>query len=160
MIGCWAAHLNSICVLSFYFLIVISLLLTEFGVCLLITMWPHCLGLNLDATAMVKSLQRNYGLSGQEQFTAAMDYAQTKFQCCAINNNINYDLSLWRLQKLGQSDWTVPLTCCHLNNRSKYQSYLDPQPINSTQCQSLQREVYAMGRHLDVSLFDFNLREK
>lgn len=116
-------------------------------------MWPHCLGLNLDSTAMVKSLQRNYGISGQEQFTAAMDYAQTKFECCAINNNINYDLSLWRLQKLGQPDWTVPLTCCHLNNRNRYQSYLDPHPRNLTQCQSLQREVYAFGRHLDVSFF-------
>lgn len=39
--------------------------------------WPQCMGLGLDSEALVKTLQRNYGVSGQDQFTAAVDLAQT-----------------------------------------------------------------------------------
>lgn len=40
--------------------------------------WPNCLGLEVDPEILTKSLQRNYGNAGQEQFTAAIDLAQTK----------------------------------------------------------------------------------
>lgn len=50
-----------------YFLIVLILLVVEFGMCLIITMWPQCLGLNLDETIMVKALQGSYGVPGKEQ---------------------------------------------------------------------------------------------
>lgn len=43
------------------------LLLIEFSVCLMITLWPQCLGLNLDASVMVKVLQAGYGVPGKEQ---------------------------------------------------------------------------------------------
>lgn len=50
-----------------YFLVVLILLIAEFGICLTITMWPQCLGLNLDETVMVKALQGTYGVPGKEQ---------------------------------------------------------------------------------------------
>lgn len=50
-----------------YFLVVMLLLLIEFSVCLMITLWPQCLGLNLDASIMVKVLQAGYGVPGKEQ---------------------------------------------------------------------------------------------
>lgn len=101
---------------------------------------------------MVKALQGSYGVPGKEQLTAAIDLAQTKFGCCAINSNINYDTSLWRLQGYGQRDWAVPQTCCFLTNRHGQYSYLDPKPVNLTQCQSLQRHVYESARHTDGCL--------
>lgn len=67
MIGWWATCLNTYCLLSIYFLIVLILLIVEFGICLIITMWPQCLGLNLDETTMVKALQGSYGVPGKEQ---------------------------------------------------------------------------------------------
>lgn len=115
-------------------------------------MWPQCLGLNLDETLMVKALQGSYGVPGKEQLTAAIDFAQTKFECCAINNNINYDTSLWRLQGYGQRDWPVPQTCCRLANRFEPHSYLDPKPVNLSQCQALQRHIYENARHTDGCL--------
>lgn len=132
-----------------YFLIVILLLLIEFSICLLITMWPQCLGIMLDESLLVKALQGSYGVPGKEQLTAAIDMAQTKFECCAINSNINYDTSLWRLQGYGQRDWPVPQTCCLLANRLDVNAYLDPKPVNLTSCQSLQRHVYEHARHTD-----------
>lgn len=85
-----------------------------------------------------------------------MDLAQTFFNCCAMNNNINYDTSLWRLQLYGQRDWVVPLTCCHLSNRLESGSYLDPKPINLTICQSLERHEYDKGRHTEVCCHIFS----
>lgn len=116
----------------------------------MITAWPQCLGLNLDETAMVKALQGSYGVPDHEQFTAAMDLAQTIFECCAINTAINYDTSLWKLQSLGKKELTVPLTCCRLQNRYEFSAYLDPIPMNLTLCQALQPHDYEGNRHLDV----------
>ncbi|XP_055625082.1 CD151 antigen [Toxorhynchites rutilus septentrionalis] len=152
LLGCWATCMNTYCVLTFYFLIIMTLLIAEFGVCLMITAWPQCLGLNLDETAMVKALQGSYGVPGHEQFTAAMDLAQTIFECCAINTAINYDTALWKLQSLGKKELTVPLTCCKLQNRYEYGAYLDPIPRNLTLCQALQPHDYEGHRHLDGCL--------
>lgn len=80
-----------------------------------------------------------------------MDLVQTSFNCCAINSNINYDTSLWRLQAYGPRDYPVPLTCCHLTNRNDYNSFLDPRPINITTCESLQSDEYSNTRHTEVS---------
>lgn len=133
-----------------YFLIVITLLLFEFAICLMISLWPQCLGLTLNVTAMVKTLQGYYGIPGEEQFTAAMDLAQVKFECCGINTSINYDTSLWKLQGLGKKELTVPLTCCHLENKSDKWAYLDPVPVNTTLCQALLEHDYEKHRYVDV----------
>lgn len=81
------------------------------------------------------------------QLTLAIDLAQTEFECCAINSDINYDTSLWRLQSYGNLDWTVPLTCCRLQNRMDPFAYLDPKPENLTLCQSLQKHEHNKARH-------------
>ncbi|GAB0090175.1 Tetraspanin [Sergentomyia squamirostris] len=149
LIGCWAACSGTYCILSIYFMVVLILLLIEFGICLLITLWPQCMGLDLDETEMVRALQGSYGVPGREQFTAAMDLAQTLFKCCAISSDINYDTSLWRLQGFGHRELTVPLTCCALQNSRDRNAYLGPKPINLSLCQSLQRHEYQSFRHLE-----------
>lgn len=155
-----------------YFLVVLSLLLVEFTFCSMATVWPQCIGLNLDESVMVKVLQSSYGVPGKEQvissevrsltkikaisfkyhilqLTASIDLAQTRFKCCAINSNLNYDMSLWRLQSYGQRDWAVPQSCCMLTNTDEERSYLDPKPQNLTLCQSLLKHEYNRARHKD-----------
>jgi hypothetical protein len=100
---------------------------------------------------MVKRLQSHFGTPGHERFTVAMDYAQTSLDCCAINDSINYDTSLWRLQNFGKKELTVPLTCCELMNKFEENSHLDPIPINITLCQSVELEDFQRSRHLEVS---------
>ncbi|XP_030383185.1 tetraspanin-12 [Scaptodrosophila lebanonensis] len=152
VIGFWASCLHTYCFLSVYFLSVVVLLLAESVVCLAITLWPHCLGISLDETQMVKALQANYGIPGQEQFTNAMDLAQTRFGCCGMSGAINYDTSLWRLQEYGQRNWAVPLSCCVLENAPDRLSYLDPKPANESQCQSLERTSYERERYTESCL--------
>ncbi|XP_075168673.1 tetraspanin 68C [Haematobia irritans] len=146
MMGFWASCLNTYCCLSFYFLTVVILLLAESVVCLAITLWPHCLGISLDETKMVKALQGNYGVPGREQFTIAMDLAQAKFGCCGMNSDINYDTSLWRIQPYGPHDRVVPLTCCILDNPSDKKFHLDPKPANETMCESVDKKEYSQFR--------------
>ncbi|XP_053966319.1 tetraspanin-11 [Anastrepha ludens] len=145
--GFWASCLHTYCCLSLYFLAVVVLLLAESMVCLAITLWPHCLGISLDESKMVKTLQGNYGVPGKEQFTIAMDLAQARFGCCGMNSDINYDTSLWKLQRYGQREWVVPLTCCILTNANEKMSYLDPKPVNESQCQMLQKSDFVEHRH-------------
>lgn len=106
----------------------------------------------MDEDRMVRALQANYGVPGQEQFTAAMDMAQTRFKCCGITNDMNYDTSMWHLQGYGQSDWIVPFTCCRLSNQMEKFAYLDPLPLNGSQCQTLQKFEYEKSRFTDSCL--------
>lgn len=73
--------------------------------------------------------------------------AQTHFKCCAINSNLNYDMSLWRLQGYGQRDWAVPQSCCMLTNSDEERAYLDPKPQNLSMCQSLLKHEYNRARY-------------
>lgn len=146
-IGYWTAILNNYCLLTFYFIMVILLLISKFGVCAVIFLWPQYLGLNLNSTEMVKVLQEIYGVPGFESYTNAFDFAQTYLDCCGINDSINYDLSLWRLQKMGKKLLTVPLTCCYLVNKFEKKSYLDPIPVNETLCQSIEPQDFQRSRH-------------
>ncbi|XP_055838953.1 uncharacterized protein LOC129906975 isoform X2 [Episyrphus balteatus] len=152
IIGFWASCLNTYWFLGFYFSAVALLLLAESVVCLALTLWPHCLGISLDAIEMVKALQGNYGIPGKEQFTIAMDLAQTRFKCCGMNSEINYDTSMWRLQGFGTREWVVPLTCCILNNEHEPLSYLDPKPFNQSQCETLQKVEFSKYRHTSPCL--------
>lgn len=156
-IGYWTSLFNNCLLLTSYFIMVLMLLIVKFGACIVITIWPQCLGLNLNATEMVKILQGSYGVPGNEHYTIAVDFAQTYLDCCAINDSINYDTSLWRLQRLGKKELTVPLTCCNLMNKFEhsFQSYLDPVPINTTLCQSLEPQEFSKSRHLEVTVLTF-----
>lgn len=86
------------------------------------------------------------------QLTASIDLVQTQFKCCAINSNLDYDMSLWKLQNYGQRDWAVPATCCILQNDLEERSYLDPKPRNITLCQSLLKHEYNHARHNESCL--------
>ncbi|XP_055918936.1 uncharacterized protein LOC129950980 isoform X2 [Eupeodes corollae] len=147
IMGFWASILNTYCFLTLYFLAVAILLLAESVVCLTLTLWPKCLGISLEESQIVKALQQNYGVPGKEQFTIAMDLAQTKFRCCGMDSENNYDTSTWRLQGHGIHNSIVPLTCCFLSNNHDPLSYLDPKPINESQCQALPVVEYSKYRH-------------
>jgi Tetraspanin family len=169
-VGYWTALLNNCCLLSTYFVMVLLLLMIKFALCIIITIWPQSLGLNLNVTEMVKILQGSYGVPGLEQYSVALDFAQTYLDCCAINDSINYDTSLWRLQKFGKKELTVPLTCCALMNKFEENSCensckvecsqiiflfntldLDPIAINETLCQSLEMQDFQKSRHVVVN---------
>lgn len=47
---------------------VTAILLGQGLICLVLSLWPSCLGLELDATLMVRALQRNYGMPGQVNY--------------------------------------------------------------------------------------------
>ncbi|XP_002138589.2 tetraspanin-8 [Drosophila pseudoobscura] len=157
VVGFWASCLHTYCFLSIYFLSVVVLLLTESVICLAITLWPHCLGISLDESQMVKSLQTYYGVPGQEQFTNAMDLAQTRFGCCGMKSSLDYDTSLWRLQSYGQTNWPVPLSCCVLENAPQPLAYLDPKPANESQCQSLEHLSYERERYTESCLLHLDI---
>lgn len=141
-----------------YFLVVFTLLIAEFVLIISITVWPNCLGLNLEEDAMVRALTGQYGIPGHEQFTSAIDLVQTQFHCCGISSDINYDTSYWQLQEYSRKDLVVPLTCCVLDNSADEEhAYLDPRPSNLTLCQSLQRTDYSKARHLRSCLEELQL---
>ena len=65
-LGFWTSYIHNYCLLTIYFLLVLGLLLIEFAICLVIILWPQCLGLNLDTTEMVRRLQGYYGVPGTD----------------------------------------------------------------------------------------------
>ncbi|KRT83664.1 Tetraspannin [Oryctes borbonicus] len=163
VLGCWASCLHSYCMLALviirkrksnflfnifqYFALIMLVLIGECAVYTIAWAWPQCLGLGLIPQELAKSLQRNYGVGGQEQFTAAVDLAQTLFKCCGVLSANEYDTSVWRLQSLGPP-LAVPLTCCRLENLKSSNAYLDPNPVNNTLCQLSRKDLQQGFRHV------------
>ncbi|EEZ98301.1 tetraspanin-18B [Tribolium castaneum] len=148
ILGCWASCMNNYYLLTSYFLIIMIVLVGECAVYAIAWAWPNCLGLEVDPEDLTKSLQRNYGNVEQVQFTAAIDLAQTLFNCCGVESANEYDTSLWRLQGLG-ANLAIPRSCCKLENCDDSKAYLDPKPINLTLCQALEPNRHEGYRHLE-----------
>lgn len=64
------------------------LLVGECVVIVLVILCPQYLGINLEREDIQDSWQRNYGVPGREQYTAAIDLVQTKV--CVICSTIPY----------------------------------------------------------------------
>ncbi|XP_046748183.1 CD82 antigen [Diprion similis] len=147
LLGCWASCLYNRCVTVTYVALIILLLLGECTVCVLAVFWPHLLGVDVRTARLVRALQRSYAVAGRDQFTAALDLAQTAFSCCGINGSSNYGTSWWRLQEIGRRDLVVPLTCCMLNNTLQSEAFLNPEPTNLTLCETLNPAEHQKARH-------------
>ncbi|XP_012062430.1 PREDICTED: tetraspanin-9 [Atta cephalotes] len=147
LLGCWAACLFNRCITISYLLTIILLLLGECIVCIIAVFWPHILGIDVRPARLIRALQRSYAVPGREQFTAALDLAQTIFTCCGINGSSNYGTSWWRLQEVSRRELVVPLSCCTLNNANETGSFLNPEPANLTLCQALNPAEHQYARH-------------
>lgn len=69
------------------------LLLGESSVGVLAVVCPEYVGVTVSVTRLTESLQRSYGVPGKEQFTAAVDLAQTlvrttQFLFCKIGEPV------------------------------------------------------------------------
>ncbi|OXU29298.1 hypothetical protein TSAR_008744 [Trichomalopsis sarcophagae] len=147
ILGCWASCLYNCCITVSYVSVIVLLLIGKCSLCVLVVFWPHLLGVDVRAPRLLRALQRSYALPGREQFTAAIDLAQTSFSCCGINSSSNYGTSWWRLQELGRRELVVPLSCCFLNNSFDPDGFLNPEPRNLTLCQSLNPVEHQHARH-------------
>ncbi|PSN31531.1 hypothetical protein C0J52_21281 [Blattella germanica] len=150
ILGFWAACLHSHCLLAMFLVLLVVLLLGECSLGVLAIVCPEYLGVTISMGQLAESLQRTYGVPGKDQFTAAIDLAQTIFQCCGISGSIDYDVSWWRLRDLGQPELFIPRSCCVLSNsKDDTKAFLDPHPVNMTACQSVDQGLYQSARHTE-----------
>ncbi|XP_068628077.1 tetraspanin-11 [Battus philenor] len=133
--GIWATYMPGYILLTFYFLVVLSLLLCECASGVLAAIWPRCVGLQSARGGAVGALQAYYAVPDYEEFTAAVDLAQTHLKCCGMSDARNYDMSVWQLRRLGPRGLSVPLSCCV---QAEGPSYLNPVPLNQSRCQDIQ----------------------
>ncbi|XP_072941472.1 tetraspanin-11 [Epargyreus clarus] len=136
-LGVWATYMPGYVVLTIYFISVLSLLLCECAGGVLAAVWPRCLALGLRSArgGAVGALQAYYAVPEYEDFTAAVDLAQTELECCGMTSARNYDMSVWQLRRLGPRGVAVPLSCCV---QTRDASYLSPLPVNQSRCQEIQ----------------------
>ncbi|KAL2746597.1 tetraspanin-7-like isoform X2 [Vespula maculifrons] len=171
LFGCWAACLFNQCITISekkviirkkwnmdenngitYVVTITLLLLSECTIFIVAIFWPYLLGIDVRPARLIRALQRSYAVPGREQFTAALDLAQTTFSCCGINGSNNYGTSWWRLQEVGRRELVVPLSCCTLNNANETDSFLNPEPANLTLCQALNPAEHQYARHTTVGI--------
>ncbi|CAD6245149.1 GSCOCG00013552001-RA-CDS, partial [Cotesia congregata] len=147
LLGCWVSCLANNCVTVLYMIILITLMISQLTVCVLTIFTPNLIGVDIRVVTLLRTLQRNYGLPGRQQFTAALDLAQTTFSCCGINGSNNYGTSWWRLQEVGRRNLVVPLTCCLLNNTNNFDAFLNPVVKDLETCQTLNPVKHQRARH-------------
>ncbi|CAK1551707.1 unnamed protein product [Leptosia nina] len=147
-LGVWATCMPGYIVLTFYFLVVLSLLLCECAAGVIAAIWPKCLGIQNTRGGAVGALQGYYGVPDYEDFTTAVDLAQTELKCCGMTSARNYDMSIWQLRRLGPRGMSAPLSCCVQHDLEE--SYLNPAPVNQSRCQEVQPN--AQFRHVSGCL--------
>ncbi|XP_044729409.1 tetraspanin-36 [Chrysoperla carnea] len=144
VLGCWSA-----CIFNYFILtiLVLILLLSECIIYGMLWLWPGCIGLTVSPTYLARTLQRNYGKTGFEQYTAAVDYAQTNLNCCGITSSLDYDASIWKLHGVAKMENGVPMTCCIITNIHDPMAYMRPLPLNQTKCQISEAQKNVGFRH-------------
>ncbi|XP_014210476.1 CD151 antigen-like [Copidosoma floridanum] len=147
LLGCWASCLHNCCITASYVGLLMLLVMGKCGLVVLVVFCPDRLGVDLQPGRLLRALQRTYALPSHEQFTAALDLAQTAFSCCGINGSNNYGSSWWRLQESSRRDFVVPLSCCILNNAHEQDGFLNPEPRNLSLCQALNPAEHQQARH-------------
>ncbi|XP_026686000.1 tetraspanin-11-like [Diaphorina citri] len=150
--GCYAVQVENSCLVALYLFILLVVLLAESVFGILTAICPEYMGLKTENEDVTDQWQRNYGVPGREQYTAAIDLAQTKFECCGINSGKDFMTSWWRLRELAAPNLLVPLSCCHPDPKNPDQSFLDPQPLNETLCQDKQPDNYILARYTEGCL--------
>lgn len=142
--GCCGAIREARWILIIYFIFLLLIFTAELTVGILAVVFQEKVvaDLKLELTGKLK---KEYGLASA--LTAAVDLAQTRFECCGIEGPADYTSSLWKLQNLGGPDATVSKTCCLLLNMKEDQGYVNPRPINDTLCQSEELRYNALYRH-------------
>ncbi|XP_073963632.1 uncharacterized protein [Choristoneura fumiferana] len=133
-LGCWATYMPSYVILTFYFLMVLGLLVCACAGGVVAAAWPRCAGVDSARGGAVGALQTYYAMPDYEHFTAALDLAQTELECCGMTDARNFDMSVWQLRRLGPRGAAVPPSCCVQRAPA---SHLNPAPRNATRCQEL-----------------------
>ncbi|KAH7640589.1 hypothetical protein DERF_000209 [Dermatophagoides farinae] len=136
--GCFTAMENNRCLLFIYTFLLMLTFSLEMTIGMLAVIFKERIFSRQSTIDFVLLLQNEYGI--HSSFTAAVDLAQTKFECCGIESPADYQHSRW-LQKqienrLPDGILIVSRTCCKLANRMEKNSHLNPKPINETMCQS------------------------
>ncbi|XP_054721026.1 CD151 antigen-like [Uloborus diversus] len=125
--GCCGAVRENRGMLVTYFIFLFLILAAELAVGILSAIFQDKTLDKLEGLTSV--LKEEYGINVQT--TEALDFAQTRFNCCGILGPEDYEESAWKVQDLGKGA-LVAKTCCLLSNND----HLDPKPINATWCQS------------------------
>ncbi|XP_041973402.1 tetraspanin-17 [Aricia agestis] len=133
-IGVWATYMPGYIILTFYFLLILGLLLCECAAGVAAAVWPRCFGIQSARGGAVGALQSYYAVPDYEEFTSAVDLAQTELECCGMSGGRNYDMSVWQLRRLGPRGLAVPPSCCV---QRPPRSHLNPAPLNETRCQEV-----------------------
>ncbi|XP_024082518.1 tetraspanin-11 isoform X2 [Cimex lectularius] len=132
--------------LAGYIFGIVVMLIVECTAVIFLAVTPKYIGIHVDSETLVDNWQRNYGVPGREHYTASVDMIQTMWDCCGVENGLEYSTSWWSLRELASPGLVVPLSCC-IQHSSK--SYLDPQPVNVTLCQDKNPEAHTFGRHTE-----------
>ncbi|XP_014288109.1 CD151 antigen [Halyomorpha halys] len=143
LIACSAVALLNKLLFALFIFGIIVLLIGESALIIFVAVTPKYLGLAIDKNQLVDDWQRNYGVPGREQYTAAVDYMQSKYSCCGVVSGKDFVTSWWKLRELAAPDLVVPLSCC---KQLPHHTHLDPLPVNQTACQDEDMEVHRNAR--------------
>ncbi|XP_053206364.1 CD151 antigen-like [Panonychus citri] len=150
--GCCGAlkDLRFLLILFMAFLFIIFALELTVGVLAVVFQEKVVAELKLKLT---DKLQKQYGYN--DALTAAIDLAQTKYECCGIGGPEDYRLSVWRNQSVGGQGNTLVKTCCTLINMKEKHSYINPRPIDYEKCKSNFPDTYRHNKGCESALEAF-----
>ena len=105
--------------MTLFIALVLILLTVESVCCVMILLYQPGVLVSMKKVVQAR-LIHDYGRTGEESFTAGLDWVQYSLSCCGVVSPADYQNSLattWRLSNMSNHRLEVPLTCCSLLNK-------------------------------------------
>ncbi|XP_078332400.1 tetraspanin-18-like [Crassostrea virginica] len=134
--GCCGAVKENNCLLFAYCVVMVAILFVQIAAVVIAAVFQS--KVTEDLKAFLKSrvnAQYEGSVSTGDAFSLGLDVAQIQFECCGIDNYMDF-LSATRWQDRKNTSDIIPLTCCKFTNKEAYYRDVSLLDMDDTSCQS------------------------
>lgn len=135
-LGCCGAVKENNCLLFAYCVVMVVILFVQIAAVVIAAIFQSKVTEDLKAFLKSRlSAQYDGDVKTGDPFSLGLDVAQLQFECCGIDNYMDF-LSATRWQDRKNTSDIIPLTCCKFINKESFYKDVNSLNMDDTSCQT------------------------
>lgn len=135
-LGCCGAVKENNCLLFAYCVVMVVILFVQIAAVVIAAIFQSKVTEDLKAFLKSRlSVQYDGDVKTGDPFSLGLDVAQLQFECCGIDNYMDF-LSATRWQDKKNTSDIIPLTCCKFTNKESFYKDVNSLNMDDTSCQT------------------------
>lgn len=135
-LGCCGAVKENNCLLFAYCVVMVVILFVQIAAVVIAAIFQSKVTEDLKAFLKSRlSAQYDGDVKTGDPFSLGLDVAQLQFECCGIDNYMDF-LSATRWQDRKNTSDIIPLTCCKFTNKESFYKDVNSLNMDDTSCQT------------------------